>query len=451
MENQSPYFRKSTTPYFRKPTTYTTNTKKNTTYNKGEFGIVVSPAFPLSTTNNNTANYITKIFYRKNNVTSLIKKRSIIKDIFGQSMLRYQVTLKNIKNRNSQLANYIHKKNPHNNIFSTVKMPNLGIALNKLTPEMITHPISIPTLVVECQTLLYQLVQLAKHNLIHGDLHTGNIVLHLERLTTIVNNKSSSHAISIIDFDILCSINEYVDNEHYMKYLFPTYRSPPEACSIITELYTLAYDCKSEYYKDIVSMYPYYWKTVPQLNTLDATLHNIFTKWDKYTISYRNQYYTILRQKNAEYTTTMHQNNINNTTKKHKMKLQNMGQDPEDVVHNTNYKRKINTINNSYKPYNTLSENIRKQINKMHYKPYIKNICLTLIKSIDSFSLGMALVELFAILFPSDPFVPSTLHMYTKHDIDVIQSLRSICKNMAHLEFTNRINCITAYQQMKSL
>lgn len=412
----------------------------------GEFGIFMTPAFPISKNNTQTNKYGTKVFYSYHNATSLNTKRKIIQDIFGQRMIRYtHLTLKNIVNRNTnrktKIANILRtkyaqpNKSNENIVVPAIKIQHLGIAISRLESKMITHPISIRNLLSECRKLLDQLHRLHIMQWIHGDIHLDNVLVDIQMSEGIQNIR-----ISIIDFDILCSFENYLENESYMKYLFPSYRSPPEACIAINKLYTLDYDAKLYYAKELYTKYKHYMDSIPKtFDTFSFELNTIFDNWEtKLKTTYKNFRNTLKTINNTLYTNTAKQN-IKTKLQENKL-FKNATGFPYT---NKNYKKLINNVNAHFRKYNNSTINYKYSAYKAHYNPYIiKNYYLPIIECIDSFSLGMAMLELFAILFPPNSLNDTT---YNTDEITTIRYLQGLFTGMSNLDSSKRINITNAF------
>lgn len=441
-----------TTPHIVSPLSSNSVSHNSNNMLKGDFGIFMRPAFPISKNNINTQKFGTKTFFRDKNVTSLIKKRQIIQDIFEQKMTRYpHLTLKNIANRNPKIANTLRTiyAQPHttneNIVVPAIKLEYLGIAISRLESKMITQPISIRNLLLECGKLLYQLYRLHNMQWIHGDIHLDNVLVDIQMSEGIQHIR-----ISIIDFDILCSFEDYLENNSYMINLFPSYRSPPEACIAINKLYTLKYDAKLHYENELYTKYKHYMDSIRKsFDTFSSELNTIFTIWEnRLQNTNKNFINTIKAINNRLYTNTAKQN-IKTKLQENKL-FKNQSGIPYT---NEEYKKLINNVNANFTKYNNYTnEHAQKRKNntyKAHYKPYIKTTyCLPIITCIDSFSLGMAMLELFAILFPPNSFNGTT---YKTDEIKTIRYLQKLFISMSNLDSSLRIDITNAFHDINKV
>ncbi len=177
------------------------NHKESKVLDLGGYGVVVYPALENNVENNNEAfhpeNYITKVFYRKEDYDDMLKKRSILRKILGrqnegsqfetyQKEWRGRNLPKNVlrKLSNERSINFDQKEdnNDSNTVFYPIRMKHLGHSYTYIR----SHPgllqeirqCSIDSLIKAIRGVFQIISKLSEKGYLHGDIHAQNLMIY---------------------------------------------------------------------------------------------------------------------------------------------------------------------------------------------------------------------------------------------------------------------------------
>ena len=177
----------------------------------GAYGTIYGPAFPNIDNDGNKVefpNNVTKLFHAS-------KKQDYIDEISRQSsgeILRLMGYDRGVSSKP-----YKRKDKDPVDFKLAVRMPNLGVSIadatknNAFIQELST--INFSVFLEQVYKLYWQINNLSKNSMLHGDLHSGNVMV----------NKSGT--LTIIDFDWLSTFTTFFNQ--YSGFGF--YQNPPES------------------------------------------------------------------------------------------------------------------------------------------------------------------------------------------------------------------------------
>ncbi len=186
----------------------------------GTYGLVVAPGFQINDERKDKT--VTKFMFNGKEYKDTLKTKEKIKrnlPLLNTLTEPYEkeYVFSNIATNNAQVAKILKALKPsikNTNQIYPILMENLGKSFYTLNDEDIPAIAAIPikTILEQYKKLADTIAQLKEKRYIHGDIRETNIVLNLE-----------TGKITIIDFDWLLNVTEFIN-----RYEFQFYCHPPE-------------------------------------------------------------------------------------------------------------------------------------------------------------------------------------------------------------------------------
>lgn len=186
---------------------------------KGSYGCVIKPALPNRADNSDSwtqyPKNVTKLFFDKNDMKKASKNSKRVYNLLGRNA-GHQTHKYKHKYRSSNIPNNVRtrcNKIGRNVPLYPLRMRNLGNDFWRMEKDdKYKKYRSIPVITILQQILkaMKQIQILVNHDLIHGDVRETNILIQPE-----------TGIITLIDFDLLYSSDEYYDEVHLGFYCHP--------------------------------------------------------------------------------------------------------------------------------------------------------------------------------------------------------------------------------------
>jgi exonuclease VII small subunit len=214
------------------------NHKESNVLDLGGYGVVIYPALENEDSNNEEPfypkNYITKVFYRKEDYDDLLRKKKTLRKILGKTNEGSQFetykkewhgrnlpknALKKIYNEISLNSNQPVPIHQYENVqFYPIRMKHLGKSYGSLRHDKKTiqelRECSIEYLIKSMQGVFHILSKLSEKGYLHGDIHSENVMIY---------HAGNFCEFYVIDYDLLRSFSDlkkmYTSN-------YPLYGAP---------------------------------------------------------------------------------------------------------------------------------------------------------------------------------------------------------------------------------
>lgn len=212
--------------------------------NTGAYGMVLSPALQNEPPyENDPQGLITKVFYRKQDYDIILQKQEKLANILGKMNDGYRFEIyerewqgRNFPPRAQRLLKEAINENgdvPYNSStrFYPIRMPHLGTSLQSIRGEELAS-CQVSDLLTAIKKIYQVLGKLAEHRTLHGDIHSGNILVY---------QAGSFCDMFLIDYDLFETYDEhkkaYAEGRNYLYgppesyYLLEPHLRPPVSVS----------------------------------------------------------------------------------------------------------------------------------------------------------------------------------------------------------------------------